>query len=111
MSPDGSQILTASDNGLVILWDIATGQEIRRFEGHGTATILTVAVSPDGLSAMSGARDGRLFVWDIATGQGEALLGHSSQVNDVEYSDDGRFAVSASGDGMDFASGIPPATR
>jgi WD40 repeat protein/serine/threonine protein kinase len=99
-SPDGSQILTASNNGLVILWDITTGQEIRRFEGHGAATVLTVAFSPDGLSAMSGARDGRLFVWDIATGQAEALLGHSSQVNDVEYSDDGRFAISASGDGI-----------
>lgn len=99
-SPDGSQLLTGSSNGLVILWDVATGEEIRRFEGHGVATVLTVALSPAGLSAFSGSRDGRLFFWDMMTAQGEVLLGHQTQINDVEFSEDGRFAVSASGDGM-----------
>jgi serine/threonine protein kinase len=38
-SPDGSHVLSGSDDKTLRLWDIATGQEIRRFEGCGPATI------------------------------------------------------------------------
>jgi WD40 repeat protein len=33
-SPDGKQILTASADRTARLWDVASGKELRRFEGH-----------------------------------------------------------------------------
>src|SRR5207249_3654536 len=34
LSQDGRTILTGSRSGTVRLWDAATGQELRQFEGH-----------------------------------------------------------------------------
>ena len=33
-SPDGKQIVTASDDGTARIWDAATGQEVRHLSGH-----------------------------------------------------------------------------
>ena len=35
--PDGSRALTGSSDGTVCLWDLETGDELRRFGGHGDA--------------------------------------------------------------------------
>ena len=33
-SPDGTQIVTASDDQTARIWDAATGQEVRTLSGH-----------------------------------------------------------------------------
>lgn len=77
-SPDGKQVLTGSgrqtdmssrstDNS-TRLWDVATGKEIRRFEGH-TSYVHTTQFSPDGKRVLTAGRDSTARVWDIATGE------------------------------------------
>jgi len=73
VSRDGARALSGGGHGdgAVRVWDIAGGQPVMRFTGHGTASdILTVAFTPDGAAAISaaGPEDDSLRVWDVASG-------------------------------------------
>ena len=97
-SPDGRRIVSGSWDGMLKVWDVATGREILTFKAHPVA-IHSVAVSPDGRQVVSGSRDKTLKVWDAATGQQTlTLIGHTSWVWCVAFSPDGRRIVSGSAD-------------
>jgi len=81
------------------LWDIATGRELRRFEGH-TAEVTAVTFLPGGRRALSGAggyKDGSLRLWDVETGR-EALQlvpqFKAMDVNALAIAPDGSCALS-----------------
>jgi WD40 repeat protein/tRNA A-37 threonylcarbamoyl transferase component Bud32 len=76
-APDGKTLLTASAprgeqaaNSDVVLWDAATGTELRRLKGHSFA-VYGAAFSADGKRVVTGAGylDGTVRVWDAGTGQ------------------------------------------
>jgi WD40 repeat protein len=52
-------------NNLLRLWDLETGKELKRFEGH-TDVIKGVFCSTDGRRAVSLSADGTVRVWDLA---------------------------------------------
>ncbi len=85
------------------LWDLSTGEEIRRFDGHNH-TIFDVAFRPDGRTAVSGSWDGSLILWDLETGEvlqrmvGEVdIEGTLDDVDHVAVSPDGQRALANSG--------------
>ncbi len=54
------------------LWDVATGKEVRCFEGHA-AHVTGLAFSPDGSRLIAGLANGTALIWDtqgIAVGPG-----------------------------------------
>ena len=57
LSPEGDLLASSHKDGSLRLWDVATGAELRRLEGHGTE-FGSVAFSPDGRSLASGGDDG-----------------------------------------------------
>ncbi|MCI0713028.1 MAG: protein kinase [Chloroflexi bacterium] len=78
------------------LWDLATGDEIRRLEGH-TDAIWDVAYSPDGKTVLTASSDTTVILWDVETGQMiHVLKGHVRDVRAVAYLPDSRSAISAS---------------
>jgi len=52
----------------VRLWDIASGEELRKFKGH-SAEVIPFALSPDGKLALSGSDDGTARVWQLQRGE------------------------------------------
>ena len=64
-SPDGRTIATRSSwDGLMRLWDVATGREMCRWQHAGAETCF---FSRDGKHIVTGSTDTTLLLWDIAT--------------------------------------------
>ncbi len=100
-SPDGRQVLSAAMQDGVKVWDVASGNLLRRFGApEDRAAHLApraVAVSPDGRQALIGGMTLKLV--DLASGaELHTLVGHANQVFSVAFSADGRQALSS---GMD----------
>jgi WD40 repeat protein len=60
--------ITGKEGFLVLLWDVASGKEARRFSGLKDQ-IKTVAFAPDGKTLAAASRDGRIVLWEAATGK------------------------------------------
>jgi WD40 repeat protein len=62
---EGRGLLSAGADGVVRLWEAATGKELKQLTGH-TGPLHCVAVSPDGKYALSGGGgDNALRLWDL----------------------------------------------
>ena len=100
-SPDGHRLVSGDRNGLAQRWDVDTGQPLGEPLSTGQRAIgATVAFSPDGQRiAVGGGIDFAVHLFDaqsgLPTGQ---LSGHTSTVNGVAFSRDGRIIATGSDD-------------
>jgi WD40 repeat protein len=92
------RLASASYDGSVRLWDVNSGEELRRFKGHD-GWVYTVAFHPDGRHLASGGRDGKVRLWDVDTGAELARFGQQEDVAHATFSPDGARLASASSDG------------
>ena len=94
----GMLVAAASAQGPVRLWDVATGREVARFDGHD-GNSLDVAFDPDGGRLATGGIDGTVRLWDVAARAPVAVLkGHNGVVWRVAFSPDGKRLASGSSD-------------
>jgi WD40 repeat protein len=97
-SPDGSKIVSGSDDSIVRVWDSNTSKVIQELKGH-TDRARSVAFSPNGSRIVSGSHDHTARVWDAESGiQLRTLEGHTGWVFSVAFSPDGKRIVSGSDD-------------
>ncbi len=63
-TPDGRRILSACHDGLLRIWDAASGQLVTSYDwGIGQTT--AVVVAPDGLTAAAAGQKGQVAVFDL----------------------------------------------
>jgi WD40 repeat protein len=97
-SPNGRTALTGSDDGTALLWDIATGRELRRF-AHGSV-VISVAFAVDGKMVLTGTSNGSARQWDAATGrQYGSIEARDPRVTSMAFAPDGKTVFMGSGDG------------
>ncbi|KAG9019328.1 hypothetical protein FRB95_005647, partial [Tulasnella sp. JGI-2019a] len=100
MFPDGTTIVSGSNDKALRLWDAKTGAAVgQAMEGH-TDWVRCVAISPDGTRIVSGSDDKTVWLWDAKTGAavGQAMKGHTDWVHSVVISPDSTTTVSGSDD-------------
>ncbi len=90
ISPDRRLALTAGEDRIARLWDMATGEPVGSPMHHQNA-IWTASFSPDGRSVLTGDWNGIAQVWDAADGTASGLTLHNAgPVTCAQYSSDGR---------------------
>ena len=82
----------------VRLWDVTTGRELARFEGH-QGMIKSVAFSPDGGKVLSASTDRTTRLWNIGTGKEERRFIERRPLGVLKavFSPDGKRILTSSG--------------
>lgn len=99
-SADGRQLVTGDNDGIVKIWDTATGELVHKIDCRSAkyfslSGIQQVALSPDGLYLATGQQDGWLLLWQLQTNTDRYdLVGHLDSVSILEFSPDGRTLLS-----------------
>jgi WD40 repeat protein len=65
-SPDGRYVAASHRDGMVRIWDVCTGQLMRRMKAH-MDWANCVAFMPDGKGLVSGGSDRKLRYWDVSS--------------------------------------------
>ena len=108
ISPDGryaasgsGPLNTSADLAVDIsarLWDLDTGEEVRRFEGHDH-TVHSVHFTPDGQYLVTASWDGTVRLWPVdGEGTGRVIFRHNDRIFSVDVSPHGKYGLTASGD-------------
>jgi WD40 repeat protein len=112
VSPDAKRVATSPGNGVVRVWDAATGEKVREIDTK-RGDVAGIAFSPDGkLIATKAELTAAVSLWDAATGDhlrtigqdgesgfsGGRVMIESGGVSHLRVSRDGRSLVSGSVD-------------
>lgn len=98
LSHDGRLLVTGSEDGTAIIWDLESMRTRHELRGHGSP-VLYCAFSPDGRQVATGTTDGRVRLWDTESG---ALVhdlvrdGVVRKLTDIAFSPDGSRVAASS---------------
>ncbi|OAX39900.1 WD40 repeat-like protein [Rhizopogon vinicolor AM-OR11-026] len=101
--PDVRRIITSSVDGLLLLWDLESGERIGdawKDDGDDHLDVERIALSPNGKTVASGSYDGIVRLWDIETKKVpyQKLRGETGGVICVIHLPDVRRIITCSGD-------------
>ncbi len=100
--PDGRWLATACADRRVRLWDLATGTEIARIEGH-RAEVVRVAFHPDGTWLASTGEDSQVRVWSVPAGEPVFVFEDMKTPGEgLAFSPDRRLLAATARDGLVF---------
>lgn len=98
-SPDGRMLASGGADKLCRLWDVATGEAVRGFEGH-THHVLGIAWQDNGQRLATASADHSVKVWKVDSGeQQRTIAGFSHEVTAIEFIGDTAQLVAVAADG------------
>jgi WD40 repeat protein/tRNA A-37 threonylcarbamoyl transferase component Bud32 len=98
-SPDGTRLVSASEDQTLCLWDVKAGTLFRVLSDH-RGPVRYAAFSPDGTRLVSGSADGTARLSEVKSGDLLAVLaGHRAAIIQVSFDRDGSRIVTAAADG------------
>jgi WD40 repeat protein len=84
-SPDGTSLVSGSDDYTAKVWDVQTGGIVNTFSGH-TQQVWSVSISADCATLASGSGDYKICLWNIKTGECYHTINQGSSVYYVWFS-------------------------
>ncbi|KAG1884031.1 WD40-repeat-containing domain protein [Suillus subluteus] len=95
--PYSQCMVTSSEDRLIRLWDMKTGEVLKKMEGH-TGEVMGLAVSRDGQMIVTGDENGELIAWQAKTGESltKPIKVHGSALRSLDFSPDDAFVATAS---------------
>ena len=102
LSGDGKQLLTASFDKSIKLWDVASAKELRTFggeKGHQNL-VLDVAFAPDGQTFASAGSDNSVKIWDVPLAKAIRELACNDAVTAITTTVDGKSIAAGGKDGV-----------
>jgi WD40 repeat protein len=93
-SPTGRLLASGSQHSRVILFDVASGKELRRMIHPGAGVVYDLALSPDGETLASKAVGDGYRLWDTATGKELRLPITDPLESPIAFSPDGALLAS-----------------
>jgi WD40 repeat protein len=96
-SPNGSSLVTSGFDGVVSLWDVATGDRAATWNTGGS--VWSVAFSPDGRTVATGGDGGQLGLWEVTTGK-QVVWHDPGIVGSVAFTPDGKDLLTSDSGGL-----------
>jgi len=101
LSTDGTVLYSAGLDGLICVWDVASGTQKATYNQH-QLSIFGISLEPDGNRLVSTSdQEGRLLIWDMANQQiiGTFRVGQGIPTG-IRYSNDGKVLAASGFNGM-----------
>ena len=101
LSTDGTVLYSAGLDGLICVWDVASGTQKATYNQH-QLSIFGISLEPDGNRLVSTSdQEGRLLIWDMASQQiiGTFRVGQGIPTG-IRYSNDGKVLAASGFNGM-----------
>jgi WD40 repeat protein len=102
-SPNGTRIVSGSDDCTVRVWNAVTFKQLAELKGH-QGEVTAVAFSYDSIHIVSGSNDHTVRVWNAVTlGQLAELRGNQNIISSIAFSRDNNLLRSRDCFGMELA--------
>jgi WD40 repeat protein len=100
VTPDGKRLVTGDEQNLILLWDLASGRQLRSFvclPAWVELGINSIAVTPDGKRLVTASNDNTTRVWEMETGKELHRISRSGYSTCVAVFPDGQRLATVSG--------------
>ena len=110
ITANGAQLLTASADKTIKVYEVATGKEVRSLAGFGDG-VRCVAISKDGQTVAAGGLDRTVRTWNLADGKAKQVYTRVSTINSLAFTPDNKSLIIGQADGtlvaLDLAAADP----
>ncbi|KAG9260026.1 WD40 repeat-containing protein SMU1-like [Astyanax mexicanus] len=100
VSSDTEMVASGAQDGQIQVWRIHNGQCLRKFERAHSKAVTCICFSKDNSQLLSASFDQIIRIHGLKSGKMlKEFRGHASCINDITFSHNGHYIISASADG------------